>query len=108
MKSEETFFKYPDFNNIKEIIYNSVEKYPNNIAFKIKEKNGKEVKYKEIKEKPDQECYDSIMNEMGKFLRTLSELERLLFHEDFIDERILNNEILEWRKFRMNIKERFL
>ena len=30
MKSEETFFKYPDFNNIKEIIYNSVEKYPNN------------------------------------------------------------------------------
>ena len=35
-------------NNIKEIIYNSVEKYPNNIAFKIKEKNGKEVKYKEI------------------------------------------------------------
>ena len=62
----------------------------------------------EIKEKPDQECYDSIMNEMGKFLRTLSELERLLFHEDFIDERILNNEILEWRKFRMNIKERFL
>ena len=40
MKSEETFFKYPDFNNIKEIIYNSVEKYPNNIAFKIKEKNG--------------------------------------------------------------------
>ena len=48
MKSEETFFKYPDFNNIKEIIYNSVEKYPNNIAFKIKEKNVKEVKYKEI------------------------------------------------------------
>ena len=48
MKSEETFFKYQDFNNIKEIIYNSVEKYPNNIAFKIKEKNGKEVKYKEI------------------------------------------------------------
>lgn len=62
----------------------------------------------EIKEKPDQKCYDSIMNEMGKFLRTLSELERLLFHKDFIDERILNNEILEWRKFRMNIKERFL
>ena len=45
MKSEETFFKYPDFNNIKEIIYNSVEKYPNNIAFKYKE-----ITYKKLLE----------------------------------------------------------
>lgn len=45
---------------------------------------------------------------MGKFLRVLSELERLLYHKGFIDERILNQEILEWRKFRMEIKERFL
>ena len=45
---------------------------------------------------------------MGKFLRTVSELERLVYHKDFIDERILNNEIAEWRKFRMEIKERFL
>jgi hypothetical protein len=45
---------------------------------------------------------------MGKFLRTISELERLLYHKDFVDERILNNEIAEWRKFRMEIKERFL
>lgn len=43
-----TFFKYPDFNNIKEILYYSVEKYPNNIAFRIKEKAGTEIKYKDI------------------------------------------------------------
>ena len=54
MKSEETFFKYPDFNNIKEIIYNSAKEYSNNVAFikkeqiNKKEKNGKEVKYKDI------------------------------------------------------------
>ena len=45
---------------------------------------------------------------MGKFIRTLDELERLLYHRNFIDERILNNEIAEWRKFRMMIKEKYL
>lgn len=45
---------------------------------------------------------------MGKFLRTLSELERLLYHKEFIDERILNREIEEWRKFRMDIKQKYL
>ena len=45
---------------------------------------------------------------MGKFLRTLSELERLLYHNDFVDERILQKEIMEWRNFRMQIKERYL
>ena len=39
----------PRFKNIKEIIYNSVKLYPNNIAFKIKtKKDEKEVEYKEI------------------------------------------------------------
>ena len=39
----------PKFENIKEIIYNSVKLYSNNIAFKIKtKKEEKEVKYKEI------------------------------------------------------------
>ena len=32
----------------------------------------------------------------------------VLYNKDFIDERVLNNEILEWRKFRMNITERYL
>ena len=44
-----------EYKNIREVIQNAVEKYPNNIAFKIKEKhiNGEtkkeEVTYKEIK-----------------------------------------------------------
>lgn len=62
----------------------------------------------EIKEKPDKEFYDVTIKQMGKFLRTLSELERLLYHKNFIDERILNREIAEWRKFRMDIKQKYL
>lgn len=60
-----------------------------------------------IKEKPDVNFYDSL-KPIGKFLRTLSEIERLIYHKGFIDERILNEEIAEWRKFRMEIKEKFL
>ena len=41
-------------------------------------------------------------------MRTLSELERLLYHRNFIDERILKNEIAEWRKFRTQIRDRYL
>ena len=48
------------------------------------------------------------MRQIGKFLRTLSELERLLYNENFIDERRLQNEILKWREFRMQIKEKYL
>ncbi len=44
----ETFFEYPVFDNIKQVIYYSIEKYPNNIAFKIKEKNGNDIKYIDI------------------------------------------------------------
>lgn len=61
----------------------------------------------EIKQKPDMNFYESL-KPIGKFLRTLTELERLLYHKGFIDERILNNEITEWRKFRIEIKEKFL
>ena len=48
MLKDETFFEYPTFNNIKDIIYYSVNKYPNNIAFKIKIKNDKEVSYRDV------------------------------------------------------------
>lgn len=48
MKKDEYFYDYPDFNNIREIIYDVVEKYPKNTAFIIKEKNDKEVKYRNI------------------------------------------------------------
>ena len=43
MKKEEK-----KFYNVRDIIDNSVNKYPESVAFKIKEKKGKEVKYKEI------------------------------------------------------------
>ena len=37
-----------EFKDIKDIIYNSAKKYANNIAFRIKEKIGKDVKYIDI------------------------------------------------------------
>ena len=61
-----------------------------------------------LKEKPNKEFFDLMNREIGKFLRTLSELERLVYHKNFIDERVLNNEIIEWRNFRKDIRERFL
>lgn len=35
----------PKFENVKELLYHSVSKYANNIAFTVKNKVGKEVKY---------------------------------------------------------------
>ena len=55
-----TFFEYPDFNNIKEIIYHSVEKYPDNIAFKVKEKKDNQVTYKDI-------TYRNFLDEVNNF-----------------------------------------
>ena len=62
----------------------------------------------EIKEKPDKEFYDVTIKNIGKFLRTLDELERVAYHNSFVDERILNKEIEEWRQFRLKIKEKYL
>ena len=45
MRQKETFFDYPTFDNIKQLMEYSLKKYPNNIAFKLKEKQDKEVKY---------------------------------------------------------------
>jgi len=47
MRSE-TFFEYPVFDNVKQVIYHSIEKYPNNIAFKLKEKKDNETRYIDI------------------------------------------------------------
>lgn len=47
MKSE-IIFRVPEFQNIKEIVYNSVKNYRENIAFVIKHQNGKEFKYENI------------------------------------------------------------
>ena len=57
---EETFFDYPVFDNIKQIIYYSIEKHPNNVAFRLKEKNGDDVKYIDI-------TYTEFLNEINNF-----------------------------------------
>ena len=66
-KSEETFFEYPDFNNIKEILYYSEKKYSNKVAFKLKERKDKEVIYKEITYKE----FISQANQLGTGLYNL-------------------------------------
>ena len=48
MKKDETFFEYPVFDNVRDVIYYSVNNYPNNTAFKLKHKNGEEVTYQNI------------------------------------------------------------
>ena len=44
----ERYFNATEFENIKEIIYNSAKVYKNNTAFIIKHKNGKEISYENV------------------------------------------------------------
>ncbi len=48
MKSTEYFYDNPKFNHIKELMQASIQKYPQNVAFILKNKQGKEVEYKHI------------------------------------------------------------
>jgi len=48
MKYSNNLYHAQEFNNIKEIIYNSVEKYSRNIAFVIKHTENKKVEYENI------------------------------------------------------------
>ncbi len=48
MKKDECFFEYSNFNNVKEIVYDVVKKYPNNKAFIIKNKEEKKVTYRNV------------------------------------------------------------
>lgn len=59
MKTYNKIYEAKEFKNIRDIIYNSVKLYPNNAAFIIKQKQGKEVKYKNItyKELKEQSNY---------------------------------------------------
>ena len=45
MKMKKLVVEAKDFNNVKEIIYNSASCYGSQVAFVIKHKNGKEVEY---------------------------------------------------------------
>ena len=49
-----------NFKDIKEIIHNSVKNYAGNIAFRIKEKVGKEIKYKDV-------TYENMLQDVNKF-----------------------------------------
>ncbi len=55
-----TFFDYPVFDNIKDIIYYSVKRFPKNVAFRLKEKNGEETKYIDI-------TYEDFVEEVNNF-----------------------------------------
>ena len=59
MKNE-IIFKATEFNNIKEIIYNSVNKYSNHIAFTIKRQENKKVSYENI-------TYKRFLEDVNKF-----------------------------------------
>ena len=91
---------------------NYTEKYK---IKKLADKTGKKISTfireaslgAKINEKPDKKFYDE-MKQIGKFIRTLDELERIAYHKKFIDERILNDEIIAWRKFRTELKEKYL
>ena len=48
------------FDNIRDIMANAVKLYPNNVAFKIKHKNGKEVSYTDI-------TYSEFQKEINEF-----------------------------------------
>lgn len=59
MKNE-IIFKATEFNNIKEIIYNSVDKYKDHIAFTIKHQENKKVSYENI-------TYKRFLEDVNKF-----------------------------------------
>ena len=59
--------KIPKFNNLKEIIYNTVKLYPENIAFCNKIMNGKSVQYENI-------SYAEFLNDINGFGTKLLEM----------------------------------
>ena len=59
--------KVQEFNNIKEIIYNSTKKYKDHIAFTIKHQNGKEVEY-------ENKTYPDVLNDINTLGKALYDL----------------------------------
>ena len=48
MKMKKLVVEAKDFNNVKEIIYNSAQCYAEQTAFVIKHKNAKEIEYENV------------------------------------------------------------
>ena len=63
----ERYFDAKEFQNIKEIIYNSAKEYANNSAFVIKHKNSKEVTYEDI-------TYKKLLEDINAFGTKLYEM----------------------------------
>ncbi len=61
-------FEVKEFNNVKEIIYNSAEKFADHIAFTIKKKENKEVKYKDV-------TYKQLLADINSFGTALYDME---------------------------------
>ena len=60
MKTKNIIFEAKEFNNIKEILYNSVDKYSNHIALVIKHQENKKVTYENI-------TYKRLLEDINKF-----------------------------------------
>lgn len=56
-----------EFKNIKEIVYNSVEKFGERIAFVKKHQEGKQIEYENI-------TYDMLLNQINSFGTKLYEM----------------------------------
>lgn len=54
------FREVPRFENVKDLLYHSAEKYKNNIAFTIKKKEGEKISYCEI-------TYEKLLEEVNSF-----------------------------------------
>jgi len=59
-KNNKILYKANRFDNIRDILSNTVKLYPNNIAFKIKHKQGKSVSYTDI-------TYTTFQNDINNF-----------------------------------------
>lgn len=66
-KNNKILYKANRFDNIRDILSNTVKLYPNNIAFKIKHKQGKNVSYTDI-------TYTTFQNDINNFGTGLAKL----------------------------------
>ena len=63
----ERYFEATEFQNIKEIIYNSAKVYAENVAFVIKHKNDKDITYEDI-------TYKKLLEDINAFGTKLYEM----------------------------------
>ena len=63
----ERYFEATEFQNIKEILYNSAKVYAENVAFVIKHKNDKDITYEDI-------TYKKLLEDINAFGTKLYEM----------------------------------